>query len=175
MNSYLQSLPELMKAAAHNPLGITALAITLPAIVACVLLRKAAERWRLIAFAGVFVGCMGFASVALIEQRADDSARLKSALTIPDLRLGLVFRGNDLVNPMHADVHAWVQRKNDTVETPLTENVQYIKGVGGLSVNFSQLSVGDRVWVVVGDHGHLWRSDDMRILEAQLVMNPEQP
>jgi hypothetical protein len=38
-------------------------------------------------------------------------------------------------------------------------------------VRFLRLDVGDRVYLVVEDDGLKWRSDDMRMLEAQLNMN----
>lgn len=171
----LSSVPDIITAASKSPSGLMALAVVAVASVALILFKNAKPAQKLGVFALVVAGATAFVYVLLQVQRDEATRQVADAATIRDLQLHLVFKNDDLINPMHATVQPYVQGRRDTTERLLTDNVQYIRGVGGLTVDFSSLTVGDRLFVVVEDHGKRWRSDDMRLPEAQLAMSAIQP
>src|SRR5262245_36987294 len=171
----LSSIPAIITAAAKSPFGLVALAILVVAAIAYYLFRKDKSWYKLVVF-GLLAGGLGVFIFGMLQiQREEAGREVTAAQSIRDLRLHLVFDSQAPMNPMHATVEPYIQRAGDSTERRLTENVQLIRGVGGLVVTFSRLTVGDRLFVVVEDHGMRWRSDDMRLPEAQLAMTAFAP
>jgi hypothetical protein len=169
----LATIPDIIKAASTSPLGILALLIVVLGILALAYFRKRPS-YQLLVFLCFFVGVAGFGVVLIWLQRDDAARALAQATHVRDLRLHLVFAGPDAANPMSASVQAFRQRPGQE-EKSLTPAIQLIRGAGGMMLHFDELDMGDRVYVLVSDHGKEWRSDDMRVLEAQLAMNPFTP
>jgi hypothetical protein len=53
------------------------------------------------------------------------------------------------------------------------KDITVTRGPGGIRVDFKTLSQGDRVFVALDDKSHWWKSGDMTIPEAQLLMTAE--
>jgi hypothetical protein len=171
----LSSVPEIITAASKSPLGLIALAIIVVAAIALIFFKRD-KGWYKIAVFGLVAGGLAVFIYGMLQVQREEAGReVAAAQSIRDLRLHLVFDSQAPVNPMHATVEPYIQRAGDSTERRLTENVQLIRGVGGLVVTFSRLTVGDRLFVVVEDHGLRWRSDDMRLPEAQLAMSAFAP
>lgn len=173
----LATVPDIIKAASTSPLGILALLILILGLLALRLFRGQ-PKYRLAAFICFFGAMVGFGAYTLWLQHEDAAQALAQVARVRDLRLHLLFAGAEAANPMRAAVYAYRQRLGQSAEDTLSQSVQTIRGAGGVMLAFDELHMGDRLYVVVRDHGKEWRSDDMRVLEAQLAMNlnnPSQP
>src|SRR4051794_25004219 len=168
----LATIPDIIKAASTSVLGILALLIVILGTLAFVFFRHRKE-YQLHVFLCFFIGIVGFGAVLIWLQRQDATEALAQASRVRDLRLHLLFSGAGSANPMRAVVQAFRQGRSDAKEIALTNGVQTIRGAGGVLLQFDELQMGDRVYVIVSDQGKQWRSDDMRVLEAQLAMNPD--
>ncbi|HZY20664.1 MAG TPA: hypothetical protein VFE82_19490 [Ramlibacter sp.] len=73
MQSIVQHLPEILRAAAASQLGILALMVVAIAAIAHAFFRKSAEGWRMAALALLFAGCAGF-GYAMFQQSATRAA-----------------------------------------------------------------------------------------------------
>jgi hypothetical protein len=176
----LKTVPDIIKAASATNLGILALLILVLAVIAFVYFRERPAIYQLAVFVVMFLGvtAFGYAAISVQHKEAmqarEDARKAETACveaqSIRDLTLKLNFIGTErAANPWTAKVVPMVQKSHEP-ERVLTD-VVLLKGVGGIAVRFLRLDVGDRVYLVVEDDGLKWRSDDMRMLEAQLNMN----
>ena len=173
----LSSIPEIITAASKSPFGLVALAVVALTAVALIFFKKDKGWHKIAAFGFMVTGATAF-TYALLQVQRDDAARqVSAASTIRDLRLHLVFDVGSPIHPMDTTVRVlpYIQHSGEMEEKLVKENVRFMRGAGGLVVNFTRLSVGDRLYVVVEDHGRRWRSDDMQLPEAQLAMSAIQP
>jgi hypothetical protein len=175
----LKTIPEIITAASGTVLGIVALLILVLAFFGYFFFKnEQAVRYRLAVFVLMFVGTAGFSFAALLAQRAD--AQRVQAQLLPQLKLNLAFSGVEAANPYRAKVSVFVQPNNHVegeYDSPqyLRADIASVPGPGGVTLEFRQLAVGDRVYVEVEDQGKKWRSYPMTMLEANLQMNPEEP
>ncbi len=86
-----------------------------------------------------------------------------------DLRLNLIFPGDDAANPFTANVTAFVQKHGD--EADRVYPFRPVRGVGGIVVYLDRIVEGEKVHLVVEDEGRRWRSNDMIAPNAHLQMN----
>jgi hypothetical protein len=114
--------------------------------------------------------------VASLNSRVDvlrsDSEMIKDVvreLREQDLRLNLIFPPDAEYNPWKANVKGYVRKARENEDRLVVPNLD--RGEGGLVVYFDRLAQGDRLYVIVEDQGNTWRSDDMVIPRAHLVMN----
>ena len=179
----LKEVPDIIKAASTSVLGILALLIIVLAFFGAIYFRKSGAGFQFAAFALVFCGTAAFGTAVFVTQREDalranqqeiERIQRETAQTVRDLLLSLKFVG-DAPYPYNAHVNAYVQKKNESQEQPRNDIITPFVGIGGIKVNFSKLTVGDKVRVEVEEGGKQWRSDDMQMLEANLNMNPKVP
>jgi len=122
----------------------------------------------------------GVAAISLQKHEAESTLQTRlqaqsqeTVRYVKNLKLKLRFPENDQASPWNAKVDAFVRKpnevagklSNDLIGEPFRTDL-------GINVDFSKLEVGDVVYIVVKDGKKVWRSDDMRVLEAHLVMNP---
>jgi len=89
------------------------------------------------------------------------------------LRLNLLFPLDNPPNPLSeaVKVNAYVQHQGQAAEA-IDPSLRLDRGVGGLVVNFDNLQLGDKLYLITEDGNHKWRSDDMVTPTAQVQMNP---
>lgn len=165
----LRAAPDIIKAASSTPLGILALLILVVGVLGFCFFRNRGAVIQLIAFALVFLAMVGFGGIAMGIQRTELLEKTTSDI-IPDITLRLTFPDSAAANPQRAKATAWVLRRS----TGKKEQFQDIghSGPGGIYLNLSKIGVGDIISVQVEDRGKKWQSYDMRMLEANLQMNP---
>jgi len=104
---------------------------------------------------------------------------------VHDLKSYLVFQTQDASapNPATADVYVLINAKivkSNVVSTssppwkvanPVpAKNIDIVRGVGGIRVDFSTLEQGDKILVALQENGLWWVSSEMTIPEAELQM-----
>jgi hypothetical protein len=85
-------------------------------------------------------------------------------------RLNLLFPQDAAANPFNAKVIGYLQRHGQTAAT-VYPSMGVDRGAGGLVVNFDDLHLGDKLYVITMDGKKKWRSDDMVTPTAHLQMN----
>ncbi len=96
------------------------------------------------------------------------------------MKTSLVFTSDAALNPQEASVYVDVDGKivkADAVGPAAfpesggtTANV--VRGAGGISIDFEQLTPGQRIFVAVGYNSTWWISDDLTVPSGQMQMNP---
>jgi len=172
----LKTIPEIIRAASATVLGILALLILVLAVLGFFFFKDEKNAtYRFLVFLLVFAGTTAFGFAVLLAQRADaERVRIQR---LPELKLNLAFSGADAANPYQAKVFAYVQPNgafDGQYDSPqyLRKDVSTIPGPGGVILEFPKLTVGDRVYVEVEYQGKKWHSYPMKMLEANLQMNP---
>ncbi len=166
----VKTVPEIIRAASATNLGILALLILVLALFGFYFFRKSGTGYQLVVFVLMFAGVSAFGFSAITVQR-DDSLH---TVTIPDLRLSLLFMGPLAANPSRAHVTAYVEKKSSGKREPRPDIVGH-PGPGGMYLDFTHLAVGDIISVEVEDQGKKWQSFDMPMLQANLQMNLQEP
>ena len=173
----LKTVPDIIKAAAASNLAILALLILVVAVLAYTVLRKATPAAQFGVFVMTFagVGLFGYRALQLQREEAvgtQNALRLKESKIVDHLTLSLRFVGGP-ANPFAAQAHAFVQKVGEAKPELHDDLVQFRHGVGGIKADFSRLTIGDMMYVVVRQGNRTWRSDDLQMLEAHLEMNPQ--
>jgi hypothetical protein len=167
-----KAAPDIIKAASENALGLLALIILAIGILVYFLFSKENYIVKGVVFFVMMGAAIAF-GVGAMEQTKRQSGY--------NIELKLLFPENNLANPFQAEVRAYVNGKllfsdktagsSQPPQQDASNNIDLIRGVGGLVVNFQKRLPGDRLYVVVKDGDNGWRSDDMKLPEAHLQMN----
>ena len=88
-----------------------------------------------------------------------------------DLGLNLSFADPTEVNPFDARVTQYVRRRGESADRIYDPVNTPTKGAGGIVVYYDALTAGDRLYVVAEYGGRQWRSEDVIIPSAQLIMH----
>jgi hypothetical protein len=165
---WFKAAPDIIKAASENALGLLALIILAIGILVYFLFSKENYVVKGIVFLVIMGAAIAF-GVGAMEQTKRQSGY--------NIELKLLFPQNNLANPFQAEVRAYVNDKllfSDKASKgsqSVSTDINLIRGVGGLVVNFQKRLPGDRLYVFVKDGDNGWRSDDMKLPEAHLQMN----
>jgi hypothetical protein len=183
----IKSVPEIIKAAAQSYLGILALMVLVIGVIAYLFFKESPHQIRVAIVVLMLGGVAAFGVAAMRLQKSEAENTLNSKKTqmdaqsqealryIKNLRLKLRFPDSDPADPWRATVDAFVRKPNEAVGKLANDLIgDPIRTSSGVNVDFSKLEVGDVVYIVVKDGDKVWRSDDMTVLEAHLVMNPRQ-
>lgn len=184
----LESLADLVRAASNNPFGILALALVCVAVWIYAVRREGTSpAWPTHALGLVAILALAGGALEMYFRNAgleSRDARLKALQTDLDaaqqklarpydMTFKLLFPEGQLRDPFTPEVEVWVKKRGEQAATRLGAGLfQDIRGEGGINVEVPQLSPGDKVFITLRERQGIWRSDDVRLPEAQLRMNP---
>jgi hypothetical protein len=192
----LSAAADVMRAAANNPFGVLALAIL--AIVAWAYAvrekggTKPDEPGSKSALPVHVVGLVAILAVVLValqmyfrdtDLKARDTQitdlqrglkETETRLAEPyDITFKLLFPEGRPRNPFRSPVEVFLQRTGEAAPRRLeSDRFRETRGQGGINVEIPHLRPGDKVYITVREEQELWRSDDIRLPDAQLKMNP---
>jgi hypothetical protein len=116
--------------------------------------------------------------------------KITNQLHVHDLKSYLVFQTQDATapGPATADVYVVINSrvvKCDLVSTSTPQfevadkarekDIDIVRGIGGIRVDFDTLRQGDKIFVVLQENGIWWVSSEMTIPEAELQMASTSP
>ena len=84
MNSLFENIPDIMKAASNNPLGVFALLIVIIAVISFFFFRKTSVRVRMAIFGLIFVGTVIFGISLFLNPYRKGDDQYASLLTAPE-------------------------------------------------------------------------------------------